>query len=252
MADIVSYNAKHNEANGENNRDGTDDNRSWNCGAEGVTEDPAVLALRKRQVRNLLATLLLSLGVPMLLGGDEIGRTQVGNNNAYCQDNEVSWYDWDNQSSDVLAWARALVQMRRVHPVFRRRRFFQDRPLRQVGASPAEAEVGWFRPDGVPMTDADWAGGYAQSLAMLLNGSSPSEPDLHGRLIPDASFYLALNAWEQPLGFRLPDQKWGGPWHVVLDTCDDRPAYKPAIIEASSTVLLVGHHFVVLQQTTEV
>jgi len=136
--------------------------------------------------------------------------------------------------------------------VFRRRRFFQDRPLRQVGAAPAEAEVGWFRPDGVPMTDADWAGGYAQSLAMLLNGSSPSEPDLHGRLVPDASFYLALNAWEQPLGFRLPDQTWGGPWQVVLDTCDDVPAYKPAIIEASSTVPLVGHHFVVLQQTTEV
>jgi glycogen operon protein len=252
MADMVSYNDKHNEANGEDSQDGTDDNRSWNCGVEGQTEDPAIVALRKRQVRNLLTTLVLSLGVPMLLGGDEIGRTQLGNNNAYCQDNDISWYDWDNVSTDVLAWARALVHLRRAHPVFRRRRFFQDKPLRQLGAAPAEAEIGWFRPDGLPMTGSDWAAGYAQSLAMLLNGSSPSEPDHYGRFIPDASFYLALNAWEQPLGFRLPDQKWGGPWQVVLDTYDDRPAYKPEIIEASSTVPLVGHHFVVLQQTTEV
>ncbi len=136
LADLVSYDHKHNEANGEDNKDGTDDNRSWNCGVEGPTDDPDVLALRARQVRNFLATLVLSLGVPMFLGGDELGRTQRGNNNAYCQDNEVSWYDWENVDVDLLAWTRAVLNLRRRHPVFRRRRFFQGRPLRQLGAGP--------------------------------------------------------------------------------------------------------------------
>ena len=136
LADLVSYDHKHNEANGEGNKDGTDDNRSWNCGAEGPTDDPEILALRARQARNFLATLALSLGVPMLLGGDELGRTQQGNNNAYCQDNEISWYDWENVDADLLAWTRAVVNLRRDHPVFRRRRFFQGRPLRQAGYRP--------------------------------------------------------------------------------------------------------------------
>jgi glycogen operon protein len=250
LADLVSYNSKHNEANGEGNRDGTDDNRSWNSGGEGPTNDPATVRLRKRQVRNFLTTLALSLGVPMLLGGDEIGRTQRGNNNAYCQDNEVSWYDWANVDADLLVWARALFNLRRTHPVFRRRRFFQGRPLRQFDTDPALADIGWFRPDGQLMTDEDWGVGYAKSLAVLFNGLSPVGADRHGRHVPDTSFYLALNAWEQPLGFKLPAAKWGGPWQVVVDTSDDKPVYKPALIASGSTLPLLGHHFVVLQEPT--
>jgi glycogen operon protein len=251
LADLVSFNDKHNEANREDNKDGTDDNRSWNCGVEGPTDDPTIVAVRKRQVRNFLTMLTLSLGVPMLLGGDELGRTQRGNNNAYCQDNEVSWYDWDNVDTDVLAWARAALTLRRAHPVFRRRRFFQGRPLHQADAEPADAGIGWFRPDGTLMTGSDWEVGYAKSLAVFLNGSSRAEPDRHGRLVADVSFYLALNAWEQPLAFRLPDQKLGGPWQVALDTADERPVHKSAFLGAGSSVPLVGHHFVVFKQVTE-
>jgi glycogen operon protein len=249
LADLVSYNDKHNAANGESNRDGTDDNRSWNCGAEGPTNDPKILALRKRQVRNLLTTLALSLGVPMILGGDEIGRTQHGNNNAYCQDTEISWYDWDNLDHDVLAWARAVLGLRRAHRIFRRRRFYM--PVRQLDPDPAQTDIGWFRPDGRLMTDADWGVGFSKSLAVLLNGSPTGERDRHGGLITDTSFYLALNAWEQPLEFRLPSAKWGGPWQVVLDTSDDRPAYKPDLLAAEAQVPLIGHHFVVLQQVND-
>ena len=249
LADLVSYNAKHNEANGEGNKDGTDDNRSWNCGVEGQTDDPAVVTLRKRQVRNFLTTLALSLGVPMLLGGDELGRTQEGNNNAYCQDDELSWYDWANVDTDLLAWSQALLKLRHDHPVFRRRRFFQGRSLRQLDIDPASADIGWFRPDGQLMTDEDWRVGYAKSLAVLANGSAPSDADRHGRHAPDASFYLALNAWEKPLTFRLPAPKWGGPWQVVVDTSDDKPVYKPSLIAAGEPLPLLGQHFVVLQRS---
>jgi glycogen operon protein len=248
LADLVSFNEKHNQANGEDNRDGTDDNRSWNCGAEGASDDPKVFALRRRQMRNFLTTLALSLGVPMLLGGDEIGRTQLGNNNAYCQDDEVSWYDWDNVDTDLLAWVRTLVNLRRRHPVFRRRRFFQGRAVRQVDASPAEAEIGWFRPDGRLMTDDDWGVSYAKSLGVLLNGSAHLERDQHGHMVTDSSFYMALNAWEQPLDFIVPAQKWGGPWVVAVDTCDDKPVYRPELVRPGARVPLVGHHFVVLQE----
>ena len=251
LADLVSYNHKHNEANGEGNADGADDNRSWNCGAEGPTDDPEVRALRARQVRNLLATLVLSFGVPMLLGGDELGRTQRGNNNAYCQDNEVSWYDWDNVDADLLAWARAVLNLRRAHHVFRRRRFVEGRPVGELSTDPALAEIGWFRPDGHPMTDSDWEVGYAKSLGVLLNGPSLIEPDRYGRMVPDTSFYLALNAWEEPLVFSLPDYKWGGPWQVVVDTSDDKPVYRPELLQPESSLQLCGHHFVVLQQAIE-
>jgi glycogen operon protein len=247
LADLVSYDLKHNEANGEGNKDGTDDNRSWNCGTEGPTFDPEILALRARQSRNFLATLALSLGVPMLLGGDELGRTQNGNNNAYCQDNEISWYDWESVDSDLLAWTRTVLDLRRNHPVFRRRRFFQGRPLRQLDTDPALADIGWFRPDGRLMTDSDWGVGYAKSLGVLLNGSSLSDPDRHGRQMADSSFYLAFNAWEEPLQFRLPGPKWGGPWRVVVDTSDKRPVAKSRLVQASRPVQLLGHHFVMLE-----
>ncbi len=248
LADLVSYNTKHNEANGEDNRDGFDDNRSWNCGVEGPTNDPEVNALRRRQARNFLTTLGLSLGVPLLLGGDELGRSQRGNNNAYCQDNEISWYDWENVDEDMLAWARAVFNLRRSHPVFHRRRFFQGRPLRPPSASPGKADIGWFRTDGRPMTDRDWGVGYAKSLGVLLNGSVPLGPDSHGWPVHDTSFYLALNAWEQALDFKLPGPQWGGPWQVVLDTALARPEPSSEVLEARSTLKLIGHHFVVLRQ----
>ena len=247
LADLVSYDRKHNVANGEHNKDGTDDNRSWNCGVEGPTDDPKVLALRSRQTRNFLATLALSLGVPMLLGGDEMGRTQAGNNNAYCQDNEISWYDWEAVDTDLLAWTRAVLEIRRNHPVFRRRRFFQGRPLRTFDTDPGLADIGWFRPDGRLMTDSDWGVGYAKSLGVLLNGSSPSDPDRHGRRVADSSFYLAFNAWEEPLQFRLPGPKWGGPWCVVVDASDKKPVNQSSLVQAGKPVQLLGHHFVMLE-----
>ena len=247
LADLVSYDDKHNEANGEANRDGTDDNRSWNCGVEGPTDDPEVLSLRRRQARNFLASLALSLGIPMLLGGDEIGRTQRGNNNAYCQDNEVSWHDWDHVDLDLLDWARAAFGLRRVHPVLRRR-VFPGSPQAQPGSCHGQMEIGWFRPDGALMASSDWDVGYAKSLGVLLDGAISSERDRYGQLVTDTSFYLALNAWEQPLGFTLPALEWGGPWQVVLDTADDRPTQRPEHHAAGATLALLGHHFVVLQQ----
>ncbi|HLY83484.1 MAG TPA: glycogen debranching protein GlgX, partial [Acidimicrobiales bacterium] len=217
LGDLVSYNQKHNEANGENNRDGSDDNRSWNGGVEGPTADPDVLALRRRQVRNLLGTLLLSQGVPMLLGGDELGRTQRGNNNAYCQDNELSWYDWARADVDLLEWTQYLIDLRRSHPVFSRRRFFQGRPVRGRGGN-GLADISWFRPDGDPMTDEDWDSGYAKSLGVFLNGHAIPDLDRHGREVRDDSFYLLFNAWEQPIDFTLPGPGWSTKWKVVLDT----------------------------------
>ncbi len=218
LRDLVSYNDKHNDANGEDGRDGTDDNRSWNCGVEGPTDLPAVLDLRRRQIRNFLATLLLSQGVPMLLGGDEFGRTQEGNNNAYCQDSAVSWYDWDHLDPDLLDWTGRLIRLRRQHPVFRRRRFFQGRPLRRRPTSDGLPDLAWFRPDGAEMTDTDWTVGYAKTLGVYLNGSAIPDPDEQGRPVVDDSFFLVLNSWDQEIEFTLPGPRWGTSWEVVMDT----------------------------------
>src|SRR5918994_759074 len=168
LRDLVSYNEKHNEANGEGNKDGTTDNRSWNCGAEGPTDDPAVNALRARQQRNFLATLLLSQGVPMLLGGDELGRTQNGNNNAWCQDNERSWFDWANADAGLLHFTERLIRFRHRHPVFCRRRWFQGRPIHGTGVS----DIGWFTPGGHEMSEHDWQATFCRSLGVFLNGSA--------------------------------------------------------------------------------
>ncbi|HWE57501.1 MAG TPA: glycogen debranching protein GlgX [Acidimicrobiales bacterium] len=223
LQDLVSYDHKHNDDNGENGRDGTDDNRSWNCGAEGPTDDERVLQLRRVQVRNLLATLFLSQGVPMILGGDELGRTQLGNNNAYCQDTATSWYDWDHIDADLLEWTRHLIELRKSHPVFRRRRFFQGRPLRAQMTAAGLPDVAWFRPDGESMTDADWNVGYAKALGVFLNGDAIPDPDSHGRPIIDDSFFLVLNAWDQDMEFTLPGPEWGSPWELLLDTSSARP-----------------------------
>ena len=244
LRDLVSYNRKHNEANGEDGRDGTDDNRSWNCGVEGPTDDDRILALRRRQVRNLLATLLLSHGVPMLLGGDEMGRTQHGNNNAYCQDNEISWYDWDHVDEDLLDWTRSLIALRRAHPVFRRRRFFQGRPVRGSLSGGPLPDIAWFRPDGQEMTDADWSVGYAQSLAVFFNGDALPDADAHGRAVRDSSFFLLLNGGDSEVDFVLPPG-WGTSWTLVLDTGRDRPV-EGVGPRAGATVPVLSHQTLLL------
>ncbi len=248
LADLVSYNDKHNEANGEGGVDGSDDNRSWNCGAEGPTDDPEIRALRRRQTRNFLATLMLSQGVPMLLGGDEIGRTQEGNNNAYCQDSHLSWYDWLHPDTDLLAWTRHLIALRKAHPVFRRRRFFQGRPSRGTARAEGLPDLAWFRPDGTEMGDSDWSVGYAKSLGVFLNGRAIPDPDIHGRPIVDDSFYLVFNAWEQDLDFTLPDARWAASWAVALSTTTETPLPAPAPpLPAGAIVRTAGHSLALYQ-----
>jgi isoamylase len=217
LRDLVSYNEKHNEANGEENRDGESHNRSWNCGAEGPTDDPAVNALRARQARNLLATLMLSQGVPMLLGGDEIGRTQQGNNNAYCQDNEISWYDWESADGNLLQFTRQLIRLRRRHPVFCRRRWFQGRPIHGTDVS----DIGWFTAAGHEMSEEDWRAGFAHSLGVFLNGRAIPTPDERGERIVDESFYVIFNAHHDALPFTLPEARWGTSWVTVFDTAEN-------------------------------
>jgi glycogen operon protein len=216
LHDLVSYNEKHNEANGEENRDGHNDNLSWNCGVEGPTNDPAILALRARQQRNFLATLLLSQGVPMLLAGDEIGRTQQGNNNAYCQDNELSWVDWqlNRPRHELLEFTRALIRLFHQHPVLRRRRFFQGRSIRGSEVK----DLAWFRPDGREMAEEDWNNPYIRCLGLRLAGDAIDETDARGNRIVDASLLILLNAQHEPLRFVLPAHRPRLRWELVLDT----------------------------------
>jgi isoamylase len=219
LRDLVSYNEKHNEANGEGNNDGADDNRSWNCGTEGDTDDPSVNALRARQQRNFMTTLLLSQGVPMILGGDEFGRTQRGNNNGYCQDNDVSWFDWENMDDGLRAFVSRVIQFRKDHPVFQRRRWFHGRKVRGSDVS----DIGWFKADGEQMTDQDWQAGYARTVGVFLNGRAIPTPDHRGEPIYDDSFYLLFNAHHEPLDFKLPTCPWGDRWEKVIDTNEPVP-----------------------------
>ncbi|MDE3204699.1 MAG: glycogen debranching protein GlgX [Acidobacteriota bacterium] len=255
LRDLVSYNEKHNDANGEDGRDGTDDNRSWNCGAEGPTDDPAVRELRRRQERNLLATLFLSQGVPMLLGGDELGRTQGGNNNAYCQDNRTSWYDWEHVDEDLLAWTRRLIELRRRHPVLRRRRFFQGRPLRERTSDDSLPDLAWFRPDGQEMTDRDWTVGYAKTLGVFVNGSAIPDLDEHGRPIVDDSLFLVLNSWDQDIEFTLPGPRWAASWELELDTAEYLSGSGTAPAEhrpAGAVLSLSGRRLILLRAQSTV
>ncbi|MFD0373405.1 glycogen debranching protein GlgX [Streptomyces sp. NPDC059071] len=219
LRDLVSYNEKHNEANGEGNRDGESYNRSWNCGAEGDTDDIGIRELRARQMRNFLATLMLSQGVPMLSHGDEFGRTQGGNNNAYCQDSEISWVRWPKPGSEpeatLLEFTRAMVRLRRDHPVFRRRRFFHGRPVE--GTHDELTDIAWFTPQGEEMTARDWQAAHARALTVFLNGNAISEPGPQGERISDDSFLLMFNASSQELEFEVPDSH-GECWKVVVDT----------------------------------
>lgn len=214
LRDLVSYNDKHNEANGEENRDGESHNRSWNGGVEGETDDEQVIALRRKQQRNFLVTLLLSQGVPMIAHGDEIGRTQRGNNNVYCQDNELAWVDWENADEDLLELTRRLIEMRKQHPVFRRRRFFEGTSIRGSNLG----DIGWFRPDGSEMSEDDWNTSFAKSLGVFLNGGGIPERDELGQPIVDDCFYIVFNGHHGPMQFRIPAALGEEPWTRVLDT----------------------------------
>jgi glycogen operon protein len=217
LRDLVSYNEKHNEANGEKNQDGADDNRSWNCGVEGPSDDEEIQHLRARQQRNFLTTLFLSQGVPMILGGDEFGRTQGGNNNGYCQDNDISWFDWEKMDDGLRAFVARVIQFRKDHPVFQRRRWFHGRQVRGSGVS----DIGWFKPDGELMTDEDWHAGYARTVGVFLNGKAIPTPDDRGEPITDDSFYILFSAHHEPMTFKLPTCPWGDRWETVIDT--DKP-----------------------------
>jgi glycogen debranching enzyme glgX len=220
LNDLVSYNNKHNEANGEGNADGESNNRSWNCGEEGPSEDPEVLSLRSRQIKNFLTTMFFSQGVPMICHGDEMGRTQAGNNNVYCQDNELSWVNWNLNATqqDLLHFTRKVIKLRKDHPVLRRRRFFYGDAAH--GGESKLQEIGWLRPSGEHMRDEDWTAWYARSLMVYVNGHAISEPNLHGEKIVDNSFLLLVNASEEDIEFTIPTEPTGSSkaWKVVIDT----------------------------------
>ena len=246
LLDLVTYNRKHNRANGDHNRDGETWNRSWNCGVEGPTDDPAVNALRTRQRRNLMATLLLSQGMPMILGGDELGRTQHGNNNAYCHDSELSWFDWEHLDEDMLDFTRRLVALRREHRVFRRREWFHEGV--PEGADDEIRDIEWCRPDGTRMADEDWHTDGAAAIAVYLSGEHLG--DRHGRPVIDDSFYLALNATAEPMEFRLPDDWLAGAWSCVFDTAAERPfgARAGETCGTAHELTLVGHSMILARR----
>jgi glycogen operon protein len=225
LRDLVSYNEKHNEANGEDNHDGESHNRSWNCGVEGPTDDPQVLELRARQTRNILTTLLLSQGVPMIAHGDELARTQRGNNNVYCQDNELSWVDWDAAPEHHLLteFTAMLARLRAEHPIFRRQRFFEGRPLRGDGID----DIAWLRPDAQPMSDQDWDGQHTRTLSIYLNGRGIPDRDDLGLQVVDDSFLLVVNTHEEEQTVTLPDASYGQDWLVAVDTADPVPLAEP-------------------------
>jgi isoamylase len=231
LADVVSYNDKHNEANGEENRDGHSHNLSWNSGVEGPTDDPAVQELRARQQRNFLATLLLSQGVPMLLAGDERGRSQQGNNNAYCQDNAISWLDWapTAQAQSLMDFTRRLIELRREHPVFRRRDFFQDRPIH----GSAVRDIVWLQPDGVEMTEHTWQQDFARALSVLLSGEGLNEVDGRGRPVRDDSFMLMFNAAAEPVAFHVPAELALPGGRLLVDTSQQDDALPDTAFDAS-------------------
>jgi len=249
LRDLVSYNEKHNEANGEDNNDGESHNRSWNCGVEGPTDDGDVTELRARQQRNFLATLLLSQGVPMICHGDELGRTQQGNNNGYCQDNELTWIDWDSADTDLMAFTRKVTQLRRDHPTFRRRRFFDGRPAGKDGAG--LPDIAWLRPDGSVMTEDDWGSGFGRAVAVFLNGDAITGTDDRGGRVTDDSFILCFSAHSEPIEFVTPTELQDSAWQVVLDTADiatDEADLKP--VQPGDAVTVQPRTLVVLQRVS--
>ncbi|MFS8100721.1 glycogen debranching protein GlgX [Lentzea alba] len=247
LNDLVSYNDKHNEANGEDNRDGEDHNRSWNCGVEGPTDDKDVLELRARQRRNLMATMLLSQGVPMILHGDEFGRTQHGNNNAYCQDNEVSWVDWSllESNSELVDFTAALSAFRKAHPVFRRKRFFAGRPIRK---GEELRDIAWFTPSGEEMTEQNWEDDFGKAIVIFLNGEGIPDLDARGMRVVDDSFLMAFNAHHEDIEVTLPDSEYGPEWTVVVDTATGRIGDGEKPIAAGGSLTLAARSLVVLER----
>jgi glycogen operon protein len=246
LNDLVSYNEKHNEANQEGNCDGESHNRSWNCGVEGPTDDPEVLQLREKQRRNYLATLILSQGIPMLLGGDELGRSQYGNNNAYCQDNELSWFDWNlvAGNADLLKFTSELIYFRRQHPVFRRRKWFQGRAIRGWGVT----DIGWFNPNGEQMTEEQWQVGFAKSLGVFLNGKEIPAVGPRGERIVDDDFLLFFNAHYETIEFTLPTELRDMSWAAAIDTKQPRLLNEEQVFSGEQAVPVTGRSLVVLRR----
>jgi isoamylase len=247
LRDLVSYNEKHNEANLDDNTDGERHNRSWNCGVEGDTDDSRVIALRAQQRRNFITTLFVSQGVPMICHGDELGRTQRGNNNGYCQDNETTWIDWSKVDVDLLAFTREVAALRRDHQVFRRRRFFDGRPVRRRGGG-GMPDIAWFRPDSSEMTEEDWGSGFGRSVAMFLNGQGIPDRDTRGQRVVDDSFYLAFSAHDAPIDFTLPPAEYGKAWEVVIDTLNGVDDERRTAVAAGATIPIGPRAIVVLRR----
>jgi isoamylase len=242
LNDLVSYNEKHNEANGEDNKDGAEDNRSWNCGAEGPTDNQDVIALRNQQKRNFLTTLLLSQGVPMLVAGDEFGRSQQGNNNAYCQDSEISWIDWNSMDLELLSFTRNLIGFVKQHPSFRRRKWFQGLPI--TGSD--KNDIIWFLPEGTRMQDYNWEHDFAKSLGVYLNGMRIRCVDYEGHKISDDSFYIIFNAHEQPLDYVLPSDECGSGWYKTIDTSDGFIGLDKEYFQPGSSIRVQARSILVL------
>ena len=247
LRDLVSYNEKHNDANGDGNRDGESHNRSYNCGAEGPTDDPAINALRRRQQRNLMATMFLSQGVPMLVAGDEIGRTQRGNNNAYCQDNELSWLDWAAADQDLLAFTQSLIELRKEHAVFRRRGWFQGKSIRPRPDGKALPDIAWFGPEGAEMNDEQWSGELSRTVQVMLEGNGLGLPDDRGVPIIDDTFLVVFHANPEARKVRLPGCHFGAAWLRVMDT-ERGFATQPERLEAGDEIDVLGRSLWVLKQ----
>jgi isoamylase len=247
LNDLVSYNEKHNLANGEDNRDGESHNRSWNCGVEGPTDDPDVVALRRRQMRNFWATLMLSQGTPMVAHGDEFGRTQNGNNNAYCQDSELAWMDWSlvDKNADLLTFARKVTALRKNHAVFRRRRFFEGQPIRTGDEA---RDIAWLAPGGQEMTHEDWGKSFHKCVAVFLNGEAITAPNARGERVVDDSFLLCFNAHDQPVEFVMPHADYAYEWTVELDT-NDPVGHADRVVKAEDCFLLPSRSLLVLRKT---
>ena len=249
LADLVAYNDKHNDENGEDGNDGADDNRSWNCGVEGPTDDAEIIALRDCQRRNLMATLLLSQGVPMILHGDELGRSQGGNNNAYCQDNEVAWIDWEKAGADgsMTQFTSALAAFRAQHPVFRRRRFFEGKPIRKGDEL---RDIAWFTPAGEEMQEQNWDDGFGKSIVMFLNGDAIADRDRRGERVVDDSFLMGFNAHFEDIEWTLPDEHYGPGWSMVVDSCAGTVDSTPMgdTVPAGGRLTLPARSLVVLQR----
>jgi isoamylase len=243
LHDLVAYNEKHNEANGENNNDGESHNRSWNCGAEGHTEDQWIKDLRDRQKRNFLTTMFLSQGVPMLVMGDELSRTQHGNNNAYCQDNEISWVNWPWADRGLLEFTQKLISLRKNHPAFCRRRWFQGQPIKGLGLE----DIAWFLPDGIEMSEEHWNDYFAKSLGVFLNGKGIRTKGPRGELIIDDSFYIIFNAYHDSLIYKLPPDKYGNQWIKVLDTFENRVAEEDRSYAPCEEVRIQGRSIVLFK-----